>query len=109
MQPILDHTLLTAETALDTAGAFPASLHGQYIEATIYVGFDADSLAGAVVVETCHDPRFTGTWANIATVTWATADTMHYVSVTGIYRALRVRISSDVTSGTVDVRVSATT
>lgn len=80
---------------------------GQALEMTFHVLFSTGAGAGVLKVETAHDPAFTGTWAVIGTVTFATENTAHYVSLTGVFRALRVRFSSDVTGGTASCWVIA--
>jgi hypothetical protein len=101
--PLIQQTLVTGQTSSGVTALFPNSLSGQYIEYTVYVTFDHTSAAGTVVLETAPDQAYAGTWANIGTVTWSAIDKCHYVSVTGVFNALRVRISSAVTSGTCDV------
>ena len=73
---------------------------GNNLEYTFHFLFSAGAGAGVMKLETSHDPAFTGTWAVIGTVTFATENTAHYISLTGCFRALRVRFSSDVTGGT---------
>jgi hypothetical protein len=80
---------------------------GGALEFTFHVLFSSGSSTGVIKVETAHDPAFTGTWAVIATVTWATANTAHYVSLTGAFRALRLRFTADVTGGTASAWVIA--
>ncbi len=98
-----------------TAGSFaylPASLNGQYVEFTVYYEFDADSTAGALQLETAFIPypqvTYTGTWAAIGSpVAWADDTSQKYVSVTGVFQTLRVRISTTIATGTVRVYVVA--
>lgn len=97
---MFDQLLFEGKTASGTVGAFPESLQGQYMEFTLYVKFDHTSAAGVVTLETAIDPSDADTWASIGTVTWAAIDKTHYVSVTGVFKALRARISTAVTSGT---------
>lgn len=87
-------------TGVDGDPYVTGQMLGQNLEYTFHVLFGAGTGAGAIKVETSHDPAFTGTWATIATVTWATANTAHYVSLTGVFRAIRLRFSVDVTGGT---------
>ncbi len=91
----------------DTPEIGGGNLTGAYLESIFYVNFDHTSAAGVVVIETAHDPSYAGTWANLATVTWSAIDKCHYVALTGVFAALRARISTTVTSGTVDVWVQA--
>lgn len=107
-QVLLDQLLLNAVTT-GTAmvpGSSAVSpyedgkMTGSSLEYTFHFHFGAGTGAGVFKVETAHDPAFAGTWAVIGTVTWATADTAHYVSLTGCFRALRVRVSTTITGGT---------
>ena len=94
-------TIINAKTAQNEVGYYPEIMNGKYIESTLYVVFDGTAAAGTVVVETANDRDYAGTWANIGTVTFASASKQHYVSVTGVFAAIRVRISSAITSGTI--------
>lgn len=103
--PILDQAVTFSgdAQAVNSAWYLPASLAGQSIEYTFYVQFSAASAAGTVLVETSFpkDGSYSGTWATIATITWAANTSQKYASVTGVFSALRLRVSSTVTSGTV--------
>jgi len=101
--PLIRQKLLDAQTTLGVTALFPASLNGEYVEFTIYVTFNGTSAAGVVMLETAPEADYAGTWANIGTVTWSAASKAAYVSVTGVFNALRVRISTAVTTGTCDV------
>ena len=103
--------LIDAKTAADTTGigVMPASICGRYVEATFYVYFDHTSAAGTVLIESAPYRDYTGTWVTEGTVTWAAIDKAHRVSLNLLSGAMRARISSAVTSGTVTVRVFAAT
>lgn len=76
-------------------------------EIVIYVVFNSTAAAGSIVVEGAHDASYTGTWSNITTVAWAAASRVHLVAVTGCHLAIRVRVASAVTSGSIDVYAAA--
>ena len=76
---------------------------GNMLEMTFHCLFGAGTGAGVIALETAHDPAFTGTWASVGTFTWAAANRAHYISLTGCFRALRLRFTSDVTGGTASV------
>lgn len=101
--PCYDAQIMAGQTAKDAVAFLPRILEGRYTEFTIYVTFDGTAAAGAVVLETAPSSDYQGTWANIGTVTFSAASKCHYISVTGVFKTVRVRISSAVTSGTVDV------
>ena len=67
----------------------------------VFVIFNAGTSAGSVLVEAAHDKNYAGTWALLATVTWAAASKAHQVYIPGPQIAIRVRVVS-VTGGTVD-------
>jgi hypothetical protein len=94
-------TLLNAISAISTAAGLRPDIVATARELCIYVVFSTGTSAGAVVIEGCHDPTFGGTWANIATVSWATANTAHRAAITGVHRAVRVRVSVGIVGGTV--------
>lgn len=94
--------ILPESTGFDGDPYVSGKALGNNLEYTFYVVFGAGTGAGTLKIETAHDPAFTGTWAVIATVTWATVSTVHYVALTQVLRAVRVRFSADVTGGTAD-------
>ena len=95
---------LSAQNATGTVLGPAFAAQGR--EITFYVVFGPGTSAGAVMVESAHDPAYTGTWAQQgSTVTWAAASRVHTVSITGAFLALRARISTGITGGTVTVFV----
>lgn len=99
----VDQYLWQSQTAQNFFVLAPTFLDGKYTEMIFYVTFDHTSAAGQVVIETAYNPYYTGTWANVGTVNWSAIDKAHYVAVTGVFKALRVRIATAVTTGTCDV------
>ena len=97
--------LIDALSAQDATGTVMGPAYaGKGREVTFHVIFGPGTSAGAVMIEAAHDPAFTGTWAQQgSTVTWAAASRVHTVSVTGVFLALRARISTAITGGTVTV------
>ena len=95
--------ILSAQSAAETVGLIPGNIVRSVRELALYVVFSAGCSAGAVVVEGAHSIDYTGTWANLATVNWAAASRVHNVAITGCHLAVRVRISSEITGGTIDV------
>jgi hypothetical protein len=103
LRPLLSGKLLIAQSALNTTANLD-ELSGSKAEGTlVVVTFGAGTGAGAVVVEGAADYAFAGTWAVLATMTWAAASRAHETFIAGGYLARRVRISTGVTGGTVDV------
>lgn len=103
--------LIDAKSAADSTGigVMPESICGQYVESTFYIDFDHTSAAGTVLIESAPYRNYAGTWVTEATVSWAAIDKAHRVSLTMLTGAMRARISSAVTSGTVTVRAFAAT
>src|SRR5690348_6058251 len=101
----IDKLLIDAKTAQNEAGYLNVSDAAQLVESAFYIEFDGTSAAGQVLIETASDINYAGTWAILATVNWAAINKSHYVAITGALRALRARISTAVTSGTVTVRM----
>ncbi len=92
-----------------TIGVMPVSICGKYVESTFYVYFDHTSAAGTVLIESAPYREYAGTWVVEGTVNWSAIDKAHRVSLTMLTGAMRARISSAVTSGTVTVRAFAAT
>lgn len=96
------HTLLDAETALDTVSDVLLN-EGHDREISGYVIGNGAVSAGAVQFETAHDPAYTGTWAPLDGAITVLADAQTFFQLTGHFRAFRVRISTAVVGGTVTV------
>jgi len=94
--------LLDGKSAMNAEGKLGPVEVANIQELTNYIVFGAGSSAGAVVIESAHDKDFTGTWHNLATVTWAAASRVHEVQITGLHNAIRHRISVAIVGGTVD-------
>lgn len=96
-------TLISAKTSQNEAGYLDVSEMAQITELGFHVEFSSGSAAGQVLIETASSVDYAGTWAILATVNWAAASKSHYVAITGAARVLRARISTAITTGTVDV------
>ncbi len=103
--------LIDAKTLTDATGigVMPESVCGKYVEASFYVTFDHTSAAGVVLIESAPYRGYTGTWVTEGTVTWSAIDKAHRVSLNLLSGAMRARITTAVTSGTVTVRAFAST
>lgn len=106
--PVVD--LLTGKSAADATGI--AVVPKEYVQRAgakvVTVRFNAGSAAGVVLVEAADADDFSGTWATIATINWAAASRCHEAAISGPHIALRVRISSAITGGSVDVKFLST-
>ena len=103
--------LIDAKTAANTTGigVIPETVCGRYVEATFYIAFDATAAAGTVLIESAASRNYTGTWVVEGTVNFASASKAHRVSLNMLTGAMRARISSAITSGTVTVTAFAST
>lgn len=71
---------------------------------TYYIVFGAGTSAGAIQPETSHLKGYTGTWAAEGNpIAWAAASSVKIVRITGTSFIGRVRISTGIVGGTVDV------
>lgn len=105
----IDQALWTAQSTVQYYAPAPSFLNGKYLEMTFYVTFSHTSDSGVITLETSPNPYYTGTWAPIGTITWAAIDTVKYISVTGVFKALRLRISTGITTGSCDAYMVAST
>lgn len=75
-------------------------------ESAVYVSWLTGVASGVVTVESADNTGYTGTWASLAVVTYASgAPKEDIVQITGIHGALRARISTAVTGQGVTVRL----
>lgn len=110
MPLLIDQALTFNGTAQNAVAVFPPSMRGQYVEFTVYIKFGSGVSAGKVQIETADDPNYEGTWGAVgSTIDWAAASSEKYASVTGIFGALRLRISTTVADGTVSAWLVAGT
>lgn len=91
------------QSAATTGNGTAKQFKGQPRELKFYIIGSAGVSAGAVQIEEAHDADYTGTWAAIGAAVTVTADTVKTVSVTGAFRAVRARISTNIVDGTVSV------
>jgi len=86
------------QTYNDTLGG-----HADYTMVT--VEFGAATSAGTLLIEAANSPSYGGTWATLATIAWAAADTIKTGLVTGPWKALRLRWSISVANGPANVDI----
>lgn len=90
-----------------TGNGQTADLKGGCREIAIYIVGSAGVGAGAVQLESSHDPAYTGTWAAHGSPVTVVASAALRVGVSGVIGAVRARISTTVTGGTVSVYLFA--
>lgn len=97
--------LLDGASALDASGS--KDLRGAVQDLTILVEWGSGTGAGVVTIEEAAHSDYDGTWAVIDTLTWASASTTDAYHVHGAVAAIRARITTEVTGGTIDVYLVA--
>ena len=68
-----------------------------------YAEWGTGTTAGVITVESAPHDAYTGTWQSLGTLTWTAADRIDQLNFTGLHGALRFRVSTPVTGGTVRV------
>lgn len=107
----MEYTKFVATAVLQNAqtsgNGAEVDLGGETREVTAYIEFSAGVTAGAVQIETAHAAGYTGTWAPLGAAVGFTASSVKVAQAAGVFRAIRARISTAVTGGTVTVRIVA--
>jgi hypothetical protein len=108
MPLLISQKLLDAASSLNTAVATPAVFGSLGCQRTVHhVKWGTGVTAGAVTIEVAEDPSYTGTWAPVMVVTFSgTAPKQDYVADSnGPYGAIRHRVSTAVSNGTVTTTI----
>lgn len=87
-----------------TAGSSGVVANPNWRAATVYVVFSPGVSSGAVVVETAHDRNFGGTWSLVQNVS-AASNTVSSVPLSTPHAAVRVRITTAISGGTVSAYI----
>lgn len=96
----VDETLQNAQTS-GTGVAYDIVADAREIK--FYVIGNGAVSAGAVTLEEAHDPSYTGTWAPLETPVDVIGDGVVTRARSGCFRAVRARITTPVTGGSVTV------
>lgn len=73
-------------------------------EVAYYVVFGPGTSAGALQIEEAPTKAYGGTWSPIGSaINWSAASKVHVVRSTGVGAVARVRITTPIVGGTVDV------
>lgn len=106
---ISDDKLL--QSAQTTGNGSVYDLGARSLTITFYLTGNGTTSGGEITYETSDDPTYTGTWALLATAVNASdvsGNKKKITTVTGCFRIVRARISSNITGGgNIDVRVVA--
>ncbi len=95
----IDQVLIEEGIAINTVGALHVQDASSIVESAFYVQFQGGANAGVVKIETAIDPDYAGTWAVLATITFAADAAVQYAALTGILRTVRARISTAIGGG----------
>lgn len=95
--------LLTAQTSNGTTSTV-YTIEG-WDRVTGCVEWSAGAAAGTVVIESAYTQSYAGTWNPMMTFNWSAASSVSFdtADVAGLF--VRARITSAITSGTVDVHL----
>lgn len=94
----VEQLLLPTTTTTGTGTA--VDLKGVSREITVYiVTSDATVSAGGVQIEEADDPAYAGTWSPIGSPITPVQNAQLVVRATGCFKAIRARISTNITGG----------
>ena len=83
--------------------AFGPAVCSRAKEWVAYAEWSVGTTAGVVTVESAPYEGYLGTWQSLGTLTWTAADRADELNFTGFHLAIRFRVSTTVTGGTVTV------
>ena len=96
--------VVALQSAATTGSGNIVDTKGAVAQGQIWITWSAGCGAGAVQIETSDDPTYAGTWAPFGSpITWTAASKKDIVNVPVAIGAVRARISTTVTGGTIDV------
>lgn len=98
-----DSSLLLDASGTDASIVVGPDRLAQVSELSVYVAFNDTAVGGSVIIESAHNPHYTGEWHQLAKVDWVKSGKVHAVSIPGVHLYLRVRVAKPITSGTVSV------
>lgn len=106
MPAVKFHQSYGTKSALDavTPVLGPATL-SQCKRLTFYAAFSDAVSAGVVTIETAPHETYGGVWAAIGTLPWVAGGRVEHRAVEGQYAAIRMRVSTAIENGTVDLSV----
>jgi hypothetical protein len=94
------------ETTMQSAaasGSGTAVYCGSAEHIAIFIEWSAGGSGGVLSIEEARTSSYAGTWSVLATITQAGASQTDVVHMTGAFKAVRARLSTGVTGGTVTV------
>ena len=91
------------QVAATTGDGQEVNARGETRENTFYVQGSNGVSAGAVQIETASEAGYAGTWAPVGPPVTVPSNAETIMQVTGCFKFLRARISTNLTGGTVTV------
>ncbi len=101
--PIYQDTKL--QDAATSGNGTAVDLHAWTTYVTIYIIGSAGVSAGAIQLETADDVNYAGTWAAIGSPVTVVASAEVIAQATGVFKAIRARISTAIVGGTCTVKL----
>ena len=104
----ISQKLLDAQSVDETAVATPAAFEQSGSNMAVHtIEWGTGVSAGVVEIEAAPSSTYSGTWANLGTITYASGSPHAVTFVTsGPYKALRHRISTAISGGTVTTSIN---
>lgn len=100
-QPMTAGVVKMLDAATTGSSVLGTGTMSQCRETAIYAQWSSGVDAGVITVETAHDASYSGTWASLGTLNWSAASKEDVLQITGVHAAVRTRVSTTVTNGTV--------
>ena len=98
-------TLLNAQSVDETSVATQFQGADPPTSCVVYIEWGAGTSAGVIQIEEAFVSTYAGTWAQLQVVSWAAASVTDAIHLTGVYGAVRTRISTAIVGGTVTTRL----
>lgn len=94
---------VTLQSAAASGNGTAYEVNGIVEDLVIYAVWSAGGSGGVLSIEEATTDDYAGTWSVITTVTQAGASQTDAVHLSGAFKAIRARLSTGVTGGTVTV------
>lgn len=91
------------QDAKSTGNGTPYQTNGRASRMVVYADWSSGGSGGVLSIEEAPRSDYAGTWAVIGTISQSGASSMDAYHLDGAYGAIRARLTTDITSGTVTV------
>ena len=95
----------TLQQAATTGNGAALNCRGTNRALLVFVEWSTGCSAGQIEVEQAADGDYAGTWSHIATISWSAANRVDCTLWNAPVGAIRARVASNITGGTVTVKV----